>query len=126
MTLKIYLFGLYLVMLVAAALGLLLFLSVNPFSAPAWIIIVFYLSILLFFTALFGIIGFYLKVWATNREVVFAHLAPTLRQSFFVSLILVGLLFLHQIGVLNWWVTIMLILAMALIELFFRYKGVHK
>lgn len=124
--LRFYLFSLYLVMLVSVALWLLLFFSINPFQAPFWIIIVFYATIILFLTALFGIIGFYLKVWVSNREIVFAHLVPTLRQGFFISLIVVGLLFLEQMNILNWWIGLMLVVAMSLIELFFRFRGVHK
>lgn len=82
----------------------------------------FYLMFFLFWGSLFGIVGFYLKIWASRREVIFAHIAPTLRQSALVGLALTGLLFLFQIKVLNWWVAILFILAVLLIELFFRRR----
>lgn len=122
MALKLYLFSLVCTLLLALFLLLLLFFSVNPFLAPVWIIILFYLTFFLIWASTFALVGFYLKVWATNREVIFAHLLPTLRQAIFMSITITGLLFLKQIGVLNWWIGGMLALSMALVELFFRSR----
>ena len=69
-----------------------------------------------------AIVGFYLKVWALNREIIFAHLVPTLRQSALVSFTIIGLLFLEQIKALNWWVAGVFICGIGLAELFFRSK----
>ena len=122
MGLKLYLFGLYSAMLVALGLCLLLITNVNPFQAPFWIIAIFYFTFFLFWLAVWSIFGFYLKVWATNREVIFAHLGPTLRQSAFIALVITGLLFLQQIKVLNWWVAGLFVVSIGLVELFFRSR----
>jgi hypothetical protein len=122
MGLRLYLFSLYSTLIVALGLWLLVFLNVNPFQAPYWIVGIFYLTLFLFFVALFAIILFYLKVWLTNREVIFSHLMPSLRQSMILALMIVGLLFLEQVGVLNWWVAGLFVIAVAMIELFFRSK----
>lgn len=122
MGLRIYLFGLYLTLFLSFAfLGLLIF-NVNPYQSPVWMIILFYSIFYLFWMALFGLIGFYLKVWATNRELIFVHILPTLRQSIFMALAITGLLFLFQIKVLSWWVAGLFILAIFMIELYFRRK----
>ena len=122
MILRIYLFSIYLILFLSVGLLSLVLVNVNPYLSPVWMIILFYFTFFLFWVALFSLIGYYLKVWATNREVIFAHLIPTLRQSIIISLSLVGLLFLYQIKVLNWWVALLLVLAMVMIELFFRRK----
>lgn len=122
MALRLYLFSLICTLLLALFLFLLLFFSVNPFTAPVWIIIIFYFTFFLIWAAVFALVGFYLKVWASNREVIFAHLLPTLRQAIFLSLIITGLLFLEQIKVLNWWIAALLTVAVGLIELFFRSR----
>ena len=122
MGLRIFLFGLYSTMVVSLGLCLLLIFNVNPFQAPFWIISILYLTLFLFFMAVFGVLGFYLKVWATNREVIFGHLMPTLRQAAIISLIIVGLLFLQQVRVLNWWVAVLFIVSIGLLELFFRSR----
>ncbi len=122
MILRLYLFSLYFTFFLAAGLTVFIIYNVNPFQSPFWMIIIFYLSLFLFWAALFSLIGFYLKVWATNREVIFAHLVPTLRQSMLIALVIVGLLFFQQLRVLNWPVAILFILAVLMIEFFFRSK----
>jgi len=120
--LRFYLFSLYLTLFLSFGLLSLIFFNVNPYTSPFWMIFLFYLMVFLFWASLFGIVGFYLKIWASRREVIFAHIAPTLRQSALVGLTLTGLLFLFQIKVLNWWVAVLFILAVLLIELFFRKR----
>lgn len=122
MFLRLYLFSLYLVLFLSSGLCALILFNVNPFKSPFWMIGIFYLTVFLIFLALFGIIGFYLKVKASNREVIFAHLLPTLRQSMLVALIIIGLLFLAQIRVINWWVGSLFVLAILMFELYFRRK----
>lgn len=125
MGLKLYLFGLYSIMILSLGLWFLLLNNVNPFQAPTWIIVLVYLTLFCFLTCLFSVIGFYLKVWASNREVVFAHLIPTLRQSALVAFLLIGSIFLIQVKSFNWWIASLFIVSVLMLELFFRFKGVH-
>ncbi len=120
MILRLYLFSLYLISIVMAGLAAMIIINVNPYESPFWMIAVFYTAIFLFFTGLFSLIFFYYKVWASNREVIFAHLVPTLRQSALMSLAIIGLMFLQQVRVLNWWVGALFCFAILLFELFFR------
>lgn len=122
MVLRIYLFSLYLTFFLSLGLLCLILFNVNPFASPYWLHFLFYFTFFLVWVALFGLIGFYLKIWAANREVIFAHLWPTLRQSIFIGLGITSLLFLYQIKVLNWWVGILLVFALLMLELFFRRK----
>lgn len=122
MGLKLYLFSLYSMMVLSLGLWILLLFNVNPFSAPSWIIITFYLTLYCFLLGLFAVIGFYLKVWASNREVIFAHLMPTLRQSALIAFAVIGLIFLEQVKALNWWVAILFIVSISMLELFFRSR----
>jgi len=120
MILRLYLFSLYCTAIISAGLLGMIIFNINPFDAPFWMIMIFYVSVFLLLLAIFGLIGFYLKVWATNREVIFAHIVPTLRQAALISTAIAGLIFLQQLRVLNWWVGILFILAIIFVELFFR------
>lgn len=122
MILRLYLFSLYFILFLAAGLVTLIIFDINPEQAPFWMLGIFYVSVFLFLAALFSLIGFYLKVWATNREVIFAHLLPTLRQSMLIALAIIGLLFFQQFRVLNWWVAGLYIIAITMIEFFFKSK----
>lgn len=126
MILRLYLFSLYATLILTAGLTAFIIFNVNPLASPFWMLILFYLAIYLFLASLFSLGGFYLKVWATNREVIFAHLLPTLRQSLIIALALTGLLFLQQIRVLTWWVAILFVLAVGMLELFFRSKKINQ
>ena len=122
MALRLYLFSLFSAMLISIGLFLILLSNVNPFAAPAWILVLFYLTIFISITSLLSIITFYVKVWLSNREVIYRHLLPTLRQSTLVALAVVILLFLKRLDVLNWWIVCLFIVSLILIELFFRSK----
>ncbi len=122
MILRIYLFSLYSTLLLSLGLFGLVVFNVDPYKSPFWMILIFYLTFFLFWLAFFGLIGFYLKIWASNREVIFAHLVPTLRQASLIALFFAGLLFLMQLKALNWWVIILLTLAILMLELSFRRK----
>ena len=122
MALRLYLFGLYSVMLLSLGLWFLLLSNVNPFNAPPWIIIVFYMTFYLFLVGILAIVGYYIKVWASNHEIIFSHLAPTLRQSAIIAFLIIGLVFLRQINALNWWVAILFVAALVMLELFFRSR----
>lgn len=122
MVLRLYLFGLYLTLFLSFGLLSLILFNIDPYTSPFWMISLFYFTFFLFWISLFGIIGFYLKIWASNREVIFTHILPTLRQSMLVGFGLTGLLFLFQIKVLSWWVAVLFILAILMIELYFRKK----
>lgn len=120
MLLRFYLFTLYVTLFITTGLlGMVLF-NLDPFTSPFWVISLFYIVLFCFVLSFFAIVMFYLKVWASNREVIFAHLVPTLRQSALISLVLVTLLFLQQLRVLNWWVGSLVIVAIIFIELYFR------
>lgn len=122
MSLRLYLFSLYLTAIIALGLFLVIFMGVNPYNAPTWLVLLFYGVIFIFLLSIFAIIGFYLKVRISNREVVFAHLIPTLRQGALFSFALTGILFFEQVKVLNLWTIVVFLIAIILIELFFRAK----
>lgn len=122
MFLRLYLFTLYLIIFLSAGLVGIIIYNVNPYQSPFWMIFLFYLTLFFFWASLFSLIGFYLKIWASNREVIFAHLKPTLRQSMLIALIIVGILFFQQLRVLNWWIASLFIIAILMLELFFKAK----
>lgn len=122
MFLRLYLFTLYAFLFLSFGLLAFILVNFNPFESPPWLVILFYMAFLLFWAAFFGLIGFYFKVWASNREVIFAHLKPTLRQSFFIGIIFSGLLFLYQIKVLNWWMSAIFVVAVLMVEMYFQKR----
>lgn len=122
MGLRLYLFSLYSIAILAFGLWMLLLFNVNPYSAPSWIIALVYTLLFCFLTGIFAIAGFHLKVRLSNREVIFSHLMPTLRQSALIAFTVIGLIFLFQLKSLNWWIGSLFIISILMLELFFRSK----
>lgn len=122
MALRLYKFGLIASICLSGFLWFLLLMSVNPYQAPFWIILLFYVTLYIVCTSIIALLFFNLKVKAGNREVIYSHIGPTLRQSAFLSVVIIGCLFLEQLKVLNWWVASMLIVALLLIELYYRSR----
>lgn len=124
MSLRLYVFGLISTIVISLALWLILIFNINPFSAPFWVISLFYITSFFFFAAIFSLIMFYVKIWAGNKEVIFSHIMPTLRQGSMISFVIVALLFFQQIGILNAWLAGIFTFAIILIELYFRANRV--
>lgn len=122
MALKLYLFGIISTFLLSVFLCILLVFAINPYVAPTWIILLFYISLFIVFASIISLVNFYIKVNSGNHEVIFSHLFPSLRQAALISLVLVFCIFFEQIKVLNWWVAGMVLVAAGLAELYFRSK----
>jgi len=85
-----------------------------------------YMGLSLFYTTLFlGLMGFFtllsfsLKRWINNNEVIFAYIASSFRQGFWMSIIIVGLLVMQGGRILSWWNALLYVGAIALLELYF-------
>lgn len=122
MALRLYLFFLISAIIIAFGLAFVLIMGVNPFQSPIWIIILFYINLTILLAGILSLVGFYYKIQLSNREVIFSHIYPTLRQGILFAIVLVGFLFLKQIDSLNWWAALLLVMSVLLIELFFRSK----
>jgi len=122
MALRLYLFCLVSTIIIAFGLTFVLLMGVNPYQSPVWIIILFYTNLTILIAGILALIGFYYKIQISNREVIFSHIYPTLRQGVLIAIVLVGLLFLKQIDSLNWWAALLLVMSVLLLELFFRSK----
>src|SRR3989338_7547543 len=100
---KRYVLGLVVAALMSgAALAVVLFF-LNPFSAN-WIGVTLLLTSAYFLVAsIFTLIGFILRVLKSRKEVVYAHLATSLRQGLLLALIVVGSLLLQVYRIFNIW-----------------------
>lgn len=119
MTQKTYgFFILFSAFLNAILLGSIIF-STDPEKAHFFIFFLLYLSI---FMVLFGIIygiSYYAYQKIFGLGSVFKSVQTASRQSFLVSLFLVGILMLQAIRVLNWYNFTLFVLIVSVVEYFF-------
>lgn len=119
---KSYLFGIFVLTLLAMGVWLLILFNFNPYQADLLTVITFFVSLFLWLTGIFILIGFYIKVQISNNEIIYSFISSTIRQSIILALAIVGILVLRTLRVLTWWDGILLALAVLLLELFFRTK----
>ncbi len=119
MTLRSYLLGMFLSTIVCwLAFGLILY-YVNPYNSGALGLIAFYISLFFASIGTLTIAGFYLRVWFSKNEILFAHVNPSFRQAILLSIILVGSLVLQAFRLLTWWDGSLFVISIVLIEFYF-------
>ena len=79
----------------------------------------FYVSLFFALIGTLTLAGFYLRVWFSKNEILFAHVGPAFRQAIFLSLVLVGSLVLQSFRLLTWWDGALFIASVALLEFYF-------
>lgn len=100
------------------AFGLILF-YVNPYNTNALGLVAFYVSLFFASVGTLTLVGFYLRVWFSKNEILFAHVNPSFRQAILLSIILVGSLVLQSFKMLTWWDGALFVLCIVLIEFYF-------
>jgi hypothetical protein len=122
MKVKKTLFSIFSITLLAFGGWLTILFNVDPTKADRFILIALYASIFLFVMGILTFIGFWVRVLLSNREVIYSHLTPSLRQATLVAFAVIGLLFLQSLRVLSIIDAGAFVLAVLLLELFFRAK----
>ncbi|MBM3256180.1 MAG: hypothetical protein FJZ04_01780 [Candidatus Moranbacteria bacterium] len=119
MTLKSYLNAMATATMVAFMGWVLVLLYIDPTNSGYMGLILFYTTLFLGLVGLFTLFSFSLKRWIGNNEIIFAYVASSFRQGFFLAVIVVGLLVMQGARILNWWDALLFVGAVALLELYF-------
>jgi len=123
MTHKLYIFGFFLGFIISLGVWLLILFNIDPYKADFISLASFFASFFLMFTCLLTLIGYYVRYFQGNKEVVYSILPISFRQAFLVSLALAGLLFLSSIGVLTWWIAGIWVVLVLITEFFFKSRA---
>lgn len=122
MKLKQNLFSLFAITLLSFGGWLTILFNVDPAHADRFVFIALYASLFLFILGVLTFAGFGIRILLSNREVIYNHFTPSLRQGTLVAFTLIGLLFLQSLRVLSVIDAGAFVLAILLLELFFRAK----
>ena len=120
MTLKSYLWGIRLSVIITLAALILVLRQIDPEKSGIIGQLFFYASAFLFFTALLILFFTWLRrrIGGDNED-AFAYLGMSFRQGVLMSLLIIGLLILQQYRVLVWWDGLLSAAGIFLIELYF-------
>ena len=124
MSLRNYLFWLFVGTLLALGVFLAILFNTDPQQADFLTKSAFFISLFLFLMGFLTFLGFYLRVYFSNREIIYANLPIALRQAGLISFLLVGIIVLQALRVLTVWSAVILILMVVLMEMYFRTKPV--
>lgn len=120
MTLKAYLFLMSITTIVAWIGWILVITTVNPDSAGALGLAFFYLSLFLSLLGTFSVLGFGIRsLVQRHRRAHIYRVSTAFRQACLWSLGLIIALALQSQRILHWWLLLLLLVAMTMIEFTF-------
>lgn len=119
MTLRSYLNSMAVATSIAFMGWALVLMYIDPTSSGYMGLTLFYLTLFLGLMGFFTLISFSLKRWISNNEIIFAYIASSFRQGFWLAIIIIGLLVMQGARILNWWDALLFVGAISLLELYF-------
>lgn len=126
MTLQKYLLGIAVSTVFCLAAFVLVLLYVDPSESGIAGFLGFYASLGFGLVGLFTLIGFYIRLWSTKNEVIYAHVAPSFRQAVFLAILVIGCLILQSFRLLTWWDGLLFAISVILLEVFFMSRMKHR
>ena len=119
MTLRTFLFILFLATVLAwLAWGLVLF-NFAPPPGDLLALLFFYASLTLALAGTFTLLGFTLRRWQKPVVLPYRQVLIAWRQALWFTLLLLGLLILQSQQLLTWWNALLLLVALTVLEFFF-------
>jgi hypothetical protein len=115
-------FFLFSVMILSAVSLIMTIYNNNPFQADKSVFIGFYVSFFITVMSVLAILLIGIKVRFTKDAAVNALFWPSIRQGSLVALALTTMLFLRSFDILDWLISLSLIVVFVLMELFFQTK----
>ncbi len=116
MSLRAYLAIMGFATALAAATFFLVLFRVDPFSADTFNFALFYASLFLSVAGVASIAGFVIRVYLHREEMLSRLVSLSFRQAVLLSAMGVGALALHARGLLSWWNSLILIVAVTVAE----------
>lgn len=115
------LFGVVSITLSAFATWIYLITQVQPDRNDSFIFIAFFVSQTVWIGSVLAAIIYFTKVRKGNREIIYAHINPSIRQGFLIASYLSGLLFLQFLRVLSAWDALLILCVFILFEIAARH-----
>lgn len=122
MSLRGYLFGIFVSSCLFWAAFVLIIFNTNPQEGGNLIIFLFFASLFFALWGSFTLIDFYLRLFISKNEIYYANINIALREGFLFALVVLILLILKIVNLFNFGNLLLLILAMISLEFYFLAK----
>ena len=93
--------------------------TIDPISGGTAGLLLFFGSFFLATVGTVALIGFFLRYWLEKEKILFRQIAIALRQAFLIGTGATVALMLQGTRWLTWWSTILLVVLILIIEMFF-------
>ncbi|MBI2411114.1 MAG: hypothetical protein HYV32_04455 [Candidatus Kerfeldbacteria bacterium] len=125
MTLKRYIATMLLTTLLCWTAFMLVLYRIDPESAGTVGMMLFFISLFFGLLGTLNLLGFFLRFVFLRNTVPFRYIGISLRQSFWFALLVCLTLLLIQEELLVWWMPILLVLGLAVLEGFFLARSLE-
>lgn len=122
MSIRTYLLGVFIATVFFWAALTLVVINTNPNQGGNFALTAFYLSLFFALTGTATIFGYYLRIWFSRNEVIYANIGPALRQGILIATATIVILMLQRLKLLSIWSGFLLVLAILSLDFFFRAK----
>jgi len=92
---------------------------VNPFTAPIFLVVLFYLSLFIAVASTVSFFELVLRILVLKRKIIPYEAAISFRQGILFSFLTVSCLFLTSKNLFTWWILTIFIILLLAIEFFF-------
>ncbi len=99
---------------------LIILASLDPMRGGSFAFLLFYVTLAPALIGTLSILGAVIRIWRHPESLTARHVTRAFRQAFFLSLAILGALMLLSKGLFTWWVTLLFVLSLGLLELVFQ------
>lgn len=98
--------------------GFIIF-GINPDEAGLGVYLLFYASLLAALSCSLSILGLTIRVWILKqKDIISQQATKSFRHAIFLSALFTGILYFQSRNILNWWIIILFIAALSMLEFF--------
>lgn len=119
MSLRMYLIIMTLVSLFAWIAWFIVIHAIDPTKSGFLGYVLYFSTLGISFLSSVTLFGTLIRVWAKKDQVVYRHVVRSLRQGLIFTFLFLTALVLSGIGLLAWWVILLLVLIAVVLELIF-------
>ncbi len=99
---------------------LIVLASFDPLQSGVFALLLFYITLAPALIGTLSILGAIVRIWYQPESLTARHVTRAFRQAFFLSLAVLGALMLLAKGLFTWWVTLLFVISLGLLELVFQ------
>lgn len=125
MTLRRYLLTMAVTSLLCWVAFVLVLFRVDPSTAGSMGLLLFFVSLFFAIWGTFSLLGFIVRFIFLRNTVPFRYIGTSLRQALWFGILIVMTFFLVSQELLEWWMSLVLVVGLTVLELFFLARSVE-